>query len=229
MKKTIVICLAILSGVCFGVALSTHLLVSGAMGKTYRAYIVESGSMEPALKVGSIVFTQTANVYTSGDIITFETSSKDNLVTHRIVDVVSENGQLVYQTKGDANEEADSALVPSEKIVGKSFLAVPYLGYFADFVRTPRGFVIFVVIPAAIIVYEELKAVFSEIKRLIFKNKDGAKKSATAAILVPFLGGIFMLVSSTGAFFHDQENSNTNVLSAADSYETPIPNEVPPE
>lgn len=223
MKKFLVIFLSILAGVCFGVAVSTHLLITGSLGKTYRAYIVQSGSMEPALKVGSIVFTQTASSYSTGDIITFETTSKDNLVTHRIVDVSSENGQIFYQTKGDANEEADNARVPADKIVGKSIASAPYFGYFANFVRTPRGFVIFVVIPAAIIVYEELKAVFNELKKLVLKKKSNTPKTAMAAIIIPVFGSIFLFVSATGSFFNDRESSNTNVLSAASSYETPTP------
>lgn len=187
--------------------------------------------MEPALPVGSIVFTRNEKTYSHGDIITFETTGPDNLVTHRITDVLMKDGQVVYQTKGDANEEIDAAVVPANKVIGKSILALPYVGYFANFVRTPRGFVIFVVIPAAIIVYEELKAMFNELKRLIFKNKDNAKKTTAAAIIIPFMGGVFMLVSTTGSLFQDQEKSNTNVISAADSYdeETPTPIPTPSE
>lgn len=228
MKKTIVICLAVLSGVCFGIALSTQLLITGALGKTYRAYIVQSGSMEPALKVGSIVFTRTEPDYNKGDIITFSAGNSDTLITHRVTDITTENGEELYITKGDANEEIDAGKVSPSQVIGKSFISIPGFGYFADFVRTPKGFVAFVVIPASIIIYEELKAVLKELKRVLFKNKETAGKTTAAAIFIPVFGSLFLFLSSTGSFFNDNESSSTNVLSAASSYEaTPTPTPTP--
>jgi len=228
MKKTLVVLLAILSGVCFGTALSTQLLISGSLGQTYRAYIVQSGSMEPALPVGSIVFTRTNSNYAKGEIITFKTNNSDTLVTHRIVDTVTENGEEFYLTKGDANEEVDSGKVAMNQVIGRSFLSVPGFGYFADFVRTPKGFVIFVIIPASIIIYEELKAVIRELKGVLFKNKETTGGAAKAAIFIPIFGSLLLFLSSTGSFFNDNESSSTNVLSAASSYEaTPTPTPTP--
>ncbi len=225
-KKLIVISLATLSGVCFGVAVSTHLLVTGALSSSYRAYIVQSGSMEPALKTGSIVITRSAEKYKAGDIITF-TGQGTSQITHRILGVETENGETVFTTKGDANEETDSAKVRGSQIIGKSFISIPHVGYFADFVRTPKGFVILVVIPASIIVYEELKTIiktlkqsFSRLSAQAGKRESGMTKSS---LLIPVLGVFFLFLGTTGSFFLDNEASTTNVLGAAETFSSPAP------
>jgi len=235
MKKIIITFLAILSGVCFGVAVSTHLLTTGALFKNYRAYIVQSGSMAPALPVGSVVFTQSATEYSEGDIITFSVNS--SLITHRIVEVNEDS----YNTKGDANEDPDSTPVPKDKVVGHSILTVPYLGYLANFVRTPKGFVMLVVIPASIIVYEELKNILkialSSFPRLPaqagrresiqgkFIQKDSGMTKVSA--LIPVIGVAFLFLSQTGSFFGDTETSTTNILGAAEEFGTPEPTPPP--
>jgi len=224
MKRIIVILLAVFAGVCFGVAASTHLLVTGALNKAYRAYIVQSGSMSPAVPVGSIVFTKSNESYGIGDIITFS-SGGNTLTTHRIVEIVND-GELVYKTKGDANEEPDNFRVTSDKIVGQAFLHIPFLGYFANFVRTPKGFVILVVIPASIIVYEELKNILRIAlssfprKRESIQGESTQKGSGMTKVgaLIPVIGVAFLFLSQTGSFFRDKETSLTNILGAADTY-----------
>ncbi len=230
MKKIIVVALATLSGVCFGLALSTYLLVSGSFSKTYHAYIVQSGSMAPVLKAGSIVFTQSRNNYNTGDIITFKDAG-GSLVTHRIVSITNENGNTAYQTKGDANEDPDGGFVKDEDIIGASIFSIPYIGYLADFVRTPKGFVILVVIPVSIIIYEELKSILKILKHALSRttlfsrkkiNNSPDKKNGLGttkiSILIPLVGVIFLLFDATGSYLKDEETSITNTLGAADNY-----------
>ncbi|RJR29627.1 signal peptidase I [Candidatus Microgenomates bacterium] len=164
-KKLLIVSMSALSGVSFGVAVSTYLFTSGLLHGQYRAFIVQSGSMEPTIKTGSIAITKTQDNYGVGDIITFSLkANKKEYITHRVVDTAEG-----LKTKGDANEEPDLWTVASEEIVGKTIFTIPYVGYFADFVRTPRGFVVFVVVPATIIVYEEFKTITKEIKKMFQK------------------------------------------------------------
>jgi signal peptidase I len=142
-------------------------------GRIPRLYIVQSGSMEPAISTGSVVVSLPKENYVAGDVITFaqKTNSK-NLITHRVVfknfpDGV--NGSPTYITAGDANEDFDSAPVTDEQIVGKSILSVPYLGYLANFAKTPYGFIFLVIVPATIIIYEEFKFLLREIKKIFSK------------------------------------------------------------
>src|SRR3989344_9540064 len=77
--------------------------------KLPKAYIVQSGSMEPAIKTGSIVISYPSNSYSEGDVVTFSKSvGAKNLITHRIEARFFPDGvdkAPTYLTSGDANED----------------------------------------------------------------------------------------------------------------------------
>src|SRR3989344_2765635 len=96
----------------------------------YKIMIVQSGSMEPTIKTGSIVAVKPTDSYKIGDVITFGPMSKTRIpTTHRVTDVRLQAGQPVYVTKGDANNDQDSREVPARDVIGKVYVDVPYLGY----------------------------------------------------------------------------------------------------
>jgi signal peptidase len=93
---------------------------------------VLSGSMEPAIPVGSIVAVHPvpARALRVGDVITFaDRGNPDVLVTHRIVSLEERAGQQVAVTKGDANNTTDSWNVPIDQTVGRVNFSLPYIGY----------------------------------------------------------------------------------------------------
>ncbi|WP_167555329.1 signal peptidase I [Gottfriedia acidiceleris] len=101
----------------------------------HQVYYVLSGSMEPTLPKGSIIIVKDITSETKlslGDIITFKMPyNEDILVTHRINEVINENGQLVYRTKGDANPIQDPWIIEKESIVSVySGVKLPIVGYF---------------------------------------------------------------------------------------------------
>lgn len=106
----------------------------------WDVYVVLSGSMEPAYKTGGIIYLDDVDVNTLevGDVITYQVSN-DTMVTHRIVDVVQEDGQTKYRTKGDANDVEDGSLVPQSQVVGSPVFTIPYLGYLVKFIQSPAG------------------------------------------------------------------------------------------
>src|SRR5687768_3924255 len=76
-----------------------------------QAVVVLTGSMEPALPVGSIAFVQKSgpeNV-SAGDILTFYRPDVQQrvLVTHRVVAVIGDRNGQAFKTQGDANTEED--------------------------------------------------------------------------------------------------------------------------
>ena len=233
MKKYIILFLASMAGVCFGVAISTHLLITGSLGSSWRAYVVQSGSMEPAIKTGAILLTKSASTYSAGDVITFSVNGNtDKLITHRIVEETQEG----FVTKGDANEENDSWVVKDEEIIGKMAFNAPFVGYLANFVRTPKGFVALVVIPASIIIYEELKNIFKESLKMFKRNKkkdenesggSGGNGAMKTSVLVPVAGFALLMVSASGAYFFDHEDSIQNVLGAAAIFDNQTPEPTP--
>jgi len=132
--------------------------------------IVLSGSMQPTIKTGSIVMTKPASEYKVGDIITFGPYSRTKTpTTHRIVEV--KNG--TYITKGDMNNASDAKPVTQREIIGKVIFDAPYLGYVVGFTRKPVGFVLVLLIPAAVIVSDEIKKIIKEIKKLRVKKLKG--------------------------------------------------------
>ena len=97
-------------------------------------YIVLSGSMEPSIPTGSVIFIQTREIFVQpGDVILY-TGSAGN-VTHRVVKAQNE----VYVTKGDANSTCDPLPVKKEQIKGKVLFHLPGLGYVVLFFRTSKG------------------------------------------------------------------------------------------
>ncbi len=122
----------------------------------WRFDAVLSGSMEPALPLGGVVFIKPvapADIAT-GDIIAYR--SGEVLITHRIVGVIDES-ELSFITKGDANQSPDLSPVPAASVVGRVIFDVPYLGYLAASVKTPLGFLLAIFLPGLAIIGLELK------------------------------------------------------------------------
>ena len=150
-----------------------------------RFLTVQSGSMEPAVKMGSLVVVKNQKEYKTDDIITFHsTSTTKETTTHRIVDIIDDDGVEKYQTQGDANGTPDGILIPRGRVVGKVTSNVPYLGYPIAFSRTLPGLVILVIIPAMIIIYEETGNIKKEIQKYLKqkkKNKPTTKSAEPSA------------------------------------------------
>jgi signal peptidase len=145
---------------------------------------VQSGSMEPKIKVGSLVFIKSQKNYQKNDIITFRTNaSLKETTTHRIVKISQKNETTYFQTKGDANNAPDSQPVPKDWILGKVKFSIPYIGYPIIFARTIPGLIILIIIPATIIIYDEIIKIKGEVVNRRFvkrkrkvKNKKMSKK-----------------------------------------------------
>jgi signal peptidase len=163
-----------------GILLIGGISALSALGlpQQHRIFVVQSGSMEPAIKTGSVVITGSAAEYKVGDIITYKLSPEANIqnpkytVTHRIVEISGEGDLLQYRTKGDANNAMDSLPVTKNLIVGKTIFSIPYFGYPVTFVKTQMGFVLLIVVPATIIVYSEILNIKKETKKLLEKRKN---------------------------------------------------------
>lgn len=148
-----------------------------------RVFVVQSGSMEPAIKTGSIVVVLPQATYQKKDIITFLAEPKANLkdpkstVTHRIVKINNKDKKKVsYIVQGDANNAADRDPIPSSSVLGKVQIAVPLAGYAVAFTKTQTGFIMLVIVPATLIVYSELMNIKREVVRIFSKKKLPAKK-----------------------------------------------------
>ncbi|WP_440896676.1 signal peptidase I [Amphibacillus sp. Q70] len=106
----------------------------------YQLRTVMSNSMEPTILTGSLAILEEVDPDTihKGDIVTFQ-GEAEQAFTHRVVNTLTTDGGLQFQTKGDHNEVMDSSLVASNDIEGKYLFSVPYLGDFMLIINTSRG------------------------------------------------------------------------------------------
>jgi signal peptidase I len=121
----------------------------------WRADTVLSGSMEPALPVGCVQVTKPVDPedIKVGDIITFRSPTTGQLMSHRVA-AVEEDNSYQFRTKGDANEDADPYLIPSENVVGRVSFKVDHIGYVVEYLKTPIGFILLGLVGIALIVAE---------------------------------------------------------------------------
>ena len=110
-------------------AIIVAILLAGVKAFGISPHVVTSESMDPELRVGSVVYVKEANskYLEVGDIIVFKLAD-DLLATHRIVEIIDEYGHLKFRTKGDANKTADASLVDEADVVGIVVFDIPYLG-----------------------------------------------------------------------------------------------------
>ena len=118
----------------------------------YKPFIVLSGSMQPSIMTGDMVFVKETDPDSLkvGDVIAYKSGSA--VVTHRIVEVKSENGETRYVTQGDANNAADQSLVKPADVEGIYQRRVAGAGNLAMFMQTTTGMILFVVCPLVLFV-----------------------------------------------------------------------------
>lgn len=106
----------------------------------YQMYTVISGSMEPVLPVGSLVYVkyQEPESIEKKDIIAFYGSNdSSSIITHRVVYNKKLSGEFV--TKGDANMEKDMNPISYNQYMGKVVLMIPVIGGVAQTLTTGNG------------------------------------------------------------------------------------------
>lgn len=117
----------------------------------YNMYLVRSESMKPAINMGDMVVIGPLDgplrgVVEPGSIVTYRRGAE--LVTHRVLSV---DGSTLA-TKGDAMEDADPWPVSLSDVRGVYLFRIPSIGYFSNFIRTKLGWLVVVIIPAAVLV-----------------------------------------------------------------------------
>jgi signal peptidase len=154
------------------ILLGVAILVAPHFGWRFDA--VYSGSMEPAIHVGSMAVVSQVDLATirDGDVITFASHDKaDSFVTHRVVGVTNDGRALLFRTKGDANDAPDEDSVRASDVVGKVRLSIPYAGYVADFLQKPLGFGLVIGLPALLIILFEARNISVAARDLRRKNR----------------------------------------------------------
>ena len=122
--------------------------------------IVLTDSMYPVIESGDLIICNTAEAeeIAEGDVISFydPMGNGTSVVTHRVMEVVSENGEISFRTKGDNNNAEDQVLVPAESLIGIYQSRIPKVGHVAMFMQTTTGLIVCVVLPIVLLVGYDL-------------------------------------------------------------------------
>lgn len=139
----------------------------------FKTLTVLTGSMRPSIQPGDLLVAKEINPENIkvGDVITFK-RSKDFIVTHRVIEKINKDDQVMLKTKGDANNVEDEQLVSVNTIEGRKVFKIPYGGYVMQFLRSRIGM-------ALIIGFLIFFIGFDLVKTTLFKddNKSNSKDS----------------------------------------------------
>jgi len=148
--RGILLTVVLLLAIVFGFAFVSRTI----SGTNLPIAAVQSGSMEPTIPTGSLLFIQKASgadiaagTPPRGDVVIYffpdEKITDYFLFTvydplpwsHRAIQKIESNGTYYFLTKGDANMFPDqnpnmpATWVPEDRIIGKVTFYIPYLGY----------------------------------------------------------------------------------------------------
>lgn len=132
-----------------------------------RFYIVLSDSMSATdFDAGDLVMVKEVDPTTLevGDIIAYQSQDSENYgqtVTHKIRSKTTDaNGNPGFITYGTTTDVNDETVVTYPFILGKYKAALPGVGTFFQFLKTPQGYIVCILIPfLLLIIYQGLNCV----------------------------------------------------------------------
>ena len=124
--------------------------------------IVLTDSMYPVIESGDLILCHTAEAdeIQVDDVISFydPMGSGTSVVTHRVMEVIVDDGEIQFRTKGDNNNAEDTALVPADNLIGIYQSRIPKVGHVAMFMQTTPGLIVCCVLPILLLVgYDVLR------------------------------------------------------------------------
>lgn len=139
-KHPLVLCLSSLSTLLLLLLVLFCLPLTVPRLSGYHIYSVISGSMEPAIPTGSLVYIkeEAPELLTEGDVVAFY-GARDSasIITHRVVENRVVMGELI--TKGDANQTNDMNPIPYANVIGKVKYSIPGAGKAAELFTSGQG------------------------------------------------------------------------------------------
>ena len=139
LRRTLDGLLLALIGAVLVTVLLTRVLPLIAGGTTL---VVAGASMEPTIPMGSLVYDLPVppDALHPGDVVSIRVGPDRAVFTHRITRLAELADGLYLETRGDANPATDPALVPASAVIGRTTVAIPYLGFAVAVLSTVQGF-----------------------------------------------------------------------------------------
>ena len=124
--------------------------------------IVLTDSMYPVIESGDLIICQTAEAddIKVGDVISFydPMGNGTSVVTHRVLEIKTDGGEITFRTKGDNNNTEDQVPVKAEDLIGIYQSRIPKVGHVAMFMQTTPGLILCCVCPILLLVgYDMLR------------------------------------------------------------------------
>jgi len=106
----------------------------------FKVYTVVSGSMVPIYEIGDVIIVKKVDTSSleKGDIIVFfqdlNGDGKDEVVTHFLETVTSNNEERLYETKPNISDELDPWILTDDDIIGTPSFMIPKVGWINIFI-----------------------------------------------------------------------------------------------
>ena len=143
---------------------------------------VQTDSMQGTINKGDFVVGKLIDDNTEikvGDIVSYRDyyNGKEITITHRVVEVRTESDPPTYITQGDNEKYADDILRHHDSIHSVYKFRIPFLGGFIDFLKTPLGFILCLVLPLlGFIAWQAYKLVSLYLKSKKLELEEEAEK-----------------------------------------------------
>jgi signal peptidase I len=158
------------------------LLVPAVLG--LQRYVIVGGSMTGTIDKGSVAYARLTPVgqLKAGDIITFVPPSDSRPVTHRVVSIKrSEQGELVFRTKGDANTTIDPWKITFPRPQQARYVFhVRYVGYLLALLSIRSVRLLLIGLPALVIAVSILWSLWRSAGEEV-RRREAQQASSTAA------------------------------------------------
>jgi len=149
----LVLCILILPFMVINGTLFVQAIVQTETPPSFLGYtplVIDTGSMSPEFEAGDLAVIKTTDMperLRVGQIICYKTGKV--YITHRIDHIeYADSGELMYVTKGDANNVPDTVRVAPSQILGVYEHHLDGVGSFVLFLQSPLGMATCVVLPA---------------------------------------------------------------------------------
>ena len=149
----------------------------------YSLFRVMTGSMEPTIPTDSMIVVKRngKEEYRPGDVISFY--SRDPALggavnTHRITEVRREDGIILYETRGDANNVPDRYPALQEDVIGKVVYSSYGLGKAVRLISNPLLFIPLIILPLILILGQSVWESFKLAQKLAREEEEAAVREA---------------------------------------------------
>lgn len=135
----------------------------------YKLMAVTSGSMAPSIHVGDAVYVRevedAATAVSVGDVVTYRNIQGVGMTTHRVLGAKRIDGEMFFQTKGDANRRPDIDLTPASGIYGVLAMRLPAGGPVLQLATGRWGKAVLLGFPAVALMISEIGRIAARRRR----------------------------------------------------------------